>query len=139
MIAASAIKAGEGGLMVACGFESMSRAPLLLPPAARVGGMKFGDQTILDSLRYDGLTDAATDEGMGLCGEKCAADYGFTRAQADEYAKNSYVRAQNAQKKGFFAKEIVPVVVLGSRGKADVAIDCDEGVKNVNFINLGFD
>lgn len=107
---------------------------MILPVAARTGGMKFGDQTILDSLRYDGLTDSATDWGMGLCGEKCAEDHGFDRAQSDEYAKGSYTRAQKAQSEGFFAGEIVPVTIPGSRGKPDTVIEVDEGIKNVSTI-----
>lgn len=132
MLAANSIKAGEADIIVAGGMESMSRVPYLLPSAARTGGFRFGDQTIVDCLRLDGLVDTATGMGMGLCGEKCSTDFGITREESDTFAKQSYERAIFAQAQNFFSKEITPVEIPSGKGKVPPTIfNADEGTKNV--------
>lgn len=131
MLGAASIRLGLSGIVVAGGMESMSRAPYILPTAVRSGGLKYGDQTMVDTLRLDGLTDAATGMAMGVCAEKCATDYNFGRDQSDDYACRSYERAIRATSEGLLSHEIVPVKVPGGRGKPDAIVDQDEEIKRV--------
>jgi acetyl-CoA C-acetyltransferase len=72
---------------------------------------------------------------MGLAGELCATDNELTREAQDEYAINSYQKAQAATEAGLF-KEIVPVEVSGGRGKPPIKIERDDEVKNLNVDKL---
>lgn len=109
----------------------MSNAPHYLPNMRT--GAKYGNQSLLDGIMRDGLTDASKNEIMGLQAEECAADHGFTREQQDDYAIRSYERAQAAQKAGFLDAEIAPIEIPGFRGKPGVVVDKDEEPKNVSF------
>jgi acetyl-CoA acetyltransferase len=63
MMAAQAIRTGDGHLFVAGGFESMSRAPYLVP--GRTGELRYGHTQLTDALVHDGLWDPFEDWGMG--------------------------------------------------------------------------
>ncbi|KAI1138204.1 acetyl-CoA acetyltransferase [Hypoxylon sp. FL0543] len=130
ILGAQTIITGNASIVVAGGAESMSNVPHY---AAIRNGAKFGDQTLIDGMIKDGLTDAyGKKEHMGLAGELCAEDHSITREQQDEYAIETYTRAQKATADGVFAKEIAPVEVSGGRGKPAVKITTDEEVKNLN-------
>ena len=58
------IRAGDAEIVVAGGMESMTQAPHLLPGAR--AGFRLGDATLVDSMMYDGLTDAFDHIAMGL-------------------------------------------------------------------------
>ncbi len=120
---------GTSSVVVAGGTESMSNAPHYLPNLRN--GAKYGDQTLVDGVLKDGLTDAYKKEHMGLAGELCASDNDLSREAQDEYAINSYKKAQAATAAGLF-KEIVPVEVPGGRGKPSITVDKDDEVKNLN-------
>ena len=107
MFASQAIAIGDAELMVAGGMESMSNAPYLLDKAR--SGYRFGDQTVIDSMIRDGLWDTYNDFHMGNAAELLAGKYGIGREQQDEFAVESYRRAQAAQQRGAFDAEIVPV------------------------------
>src|SRR5436305_1957557 len=77
---------------------------------------------------HDGLWDPYNDMHMGMCGEKCAADFQFSRSAQDEYARESTQRAQRAQKEGAFKAEIAPVELVDRKGNKTV-VDEDEGPK----------
>jgi acetyl-CoA C-acetyltransferase len=109
MIAAMGISSGINDIVVAGGMESMSRAPFLLPDLR--SGLKLGNSQIIDSLLYDGLTDAYSNVSMGLCAERTAAKYAISRQEMDDFSHNSYEKAGAAQKNGYFADELVPVSV----------------------------
>ena len=115
MQAANAIHGGQSHIIVAGGMESMTRAPYLLPTGVRTGGLRYGDGTITDSLRLDGLTDEATGQAMGYYGELCASEFGLDRRASDVYAMESFEKALRAQTAGHFCDEIIPVTV--SKGK----------------------
>jgi acetyl-CoA C-acetyltransferase len=68
---------------------------------------------------------------MGNCGDMVAAKYGFTRADQDAFAAESYKRAQAAQKEGRFKEEIVPVTVKDRKG--ELLVDEDEEPKRIQF------
>jgi acetyl-CoA C-acetyltransferase len=128
MLAAQAIKCGDASVLVAGGMESMSRAPYLLQKARQ--GYRMGNGELVDSMLFDGLTDAYNGKSMGVCGDACASKYNFTRQEQDDYAIASYLRAQAAQKSGAFAKEIVPVTAPA--GKGTVVVAEDEQPKRLN-------
>ncbi|OTB05109.1 hypothetical protein M426DRAFT_320155 [Hypoxylon sp. CI-4A] len=131
ILGAQTIITGNASIVVAGGTESMSNAPHYLPTLRN--GAKFGDQTLVDGMLKDGLTDAyGKKEHMGISGELCAEEHSITREQQDEYAIETYTRAQKATADGIFAAEIVPVEVSGGRGKPAIKITTDEEVKNLN-------
>lgn len=133
VLAAQDIMLGTAHVAVAGGTESMSNAPHYLPNLRL--GAKYGDQTLVDGVLVDGLTDSFRKEHMGLQAELCAAEAGFSRQQQDDYAVESYRRAQAATDAGLF-RELVPVSVPGGGGKPPVAVDRDDEVKNLNVDKL---
>ncbi|MBP9147920.1 MAG: acetyl-CoA C-acyltransferase [Rhodoferax sp.] len=116
--------AGSADVVVAGGMESMTNAPYLLQKGR--GGYRIGHDRIFDHMMLDGLEDAyEAGRSMGTFGEDCAAKFGFTRDQQDQFAITSASRAQNATATGAFAAEIAPVTVSGRGG--DKVISIDEG------------
>jgi acetyl-CoA C-acetyltransferase len=124
MLAAQAVRAGDADLFVSGGFESMSRAPYLV--AGRSGELKFGNQALTDALLNDGLWDPFENWGMGNAAEFIADEYEVTREAMDEYALRSHEKAVEAQEKGKFNAEIVPVQLMGHKG-AISEVTQDEG------------
>ncbi|MFN3617575.1 MAG: acetyl-CoA C-acyltransferase [Aquabacterium sp.] len=127
MLAHDQLMAGSIDWALAGGMESMSNAPYLLPKAR--GGQRLGHGQMLDHMFLDGLEDAyAVDTRgrlMGTFAEDCARHHGFTRAQQDDYAVSSTLRAQQAIREGRFDGEVVPVSVAG-RGGAVIEVTQDE-------------
>ncbi len=107
MLAAQAIQLGERQIVAAGGMESMSNAPYLMPKAR--SGYRMGHQQVLDAILQDGLLDPYSKNHMGIFGDQCASEFNFSRADQDNYAKQSYERALAAQKTGLFANEIIAV------------------------------
>ena len=105
MLADQAISTNSAGVVIAGGTESMSNAPYLIPK----GLSRFGHKRMIDSMIHDGLWDAYNDMHMGNCAEILAAKRNYTRENQDKYCIQSYNRAQNAQEKGYFSDEIVPI------------------------------
>lgn len=133
ILGAQNIMLGINDIVVAAGAESMSNTPHYLPNMRT--GAKYGDQTLVEGVLRDGLIDSFKKEHMGLQAELCAEEHKLTREAQDEYAINTYKRAQAATEAGLF-KEIVPVEVSGGRGKPNVTIDRDDEVKNLNEAKL---
>lgn len=128
-MAAQSIMAGSQDIMLAGGFESMSNIPYYLPKART--GYRLGDGKLVDGAIHDGLWDPYNNHHMGLCGEKCADDFGFSRADQDAYAIESYSRAVQANERGFFEAEITPVSIKQRRGDA-LVFTKDEEPFNTN-------
>ena len=126
IMAHDAIKARSIDIAVAGGMESMTNAPYLLPKAR--GGMRMGDQQVVDSMMYDGLTDAYAGGAMGVFADEIASEYQFTREQQDAYAIESVRRAQAAEAGGKFDREMTSVTVKGRKG--DTIVEKDEGPSN---------
>lgn len=124
MLAAQAIQCGDAEIIVAGGMESMSFAPFLIPRART--GLRVGHTELVDSIIMDGLWDVYNDKHMGSCTETCVRKYKFTREEQDEFAQESYVRAQKAQNSGTFAREIEPVKIEDRKGRISVVADDDE-------------
>ena len=121
-----ALKAGSVDLGVAGGMENMTMAPYLMPSAR--GGARMGDTKMIDSMMYDGLTDAYEGNAMGVFADMIAAEYQFTREAQDAYAIESVARAKAAQESGAFERELTSVTVKGRKG--DTVVTEDEGPKN---------
>jgi len=122
-LGAQAIKAGDSGVVIAGGMESMSNSPYALLTARQ--GMRMGHQQATDMMVHDGLWDHYNDFHMGMTGELVAEKYGITREEQDAYAANSHAKALAAIEAGKFKSEIVPVEVKSRKGST--VIDTDEG------------
>jgi acetyl-CoA C-acetyltransferase len=125
MLAAQAIKAGDGDLFVAGGMESMSNAPYLLTKART--GYRMGDATMIDAVVHDGLWCAMEHVHMGEEAEIVADAYQVTREEQDELAYHSHMKAQAATEAGRFRDEIVPVEIPGKKGST--IIERDEPIR----------
>jgi acetyl-CoA C-acetyltransferase len=123
MLAAQAIKAGDRHVIVAGGQESMSNAPYYT--YGMRGGVKLGDQTLVDGMIKDGLWCSFCDVHMGSHAEYTAMKAGVTRAMQDEFSVKSHQKAAAAIEAGKFKAEIVPVQIPGRKGPTTV--DTDEG------------
>jgi acetyl-CoA C-acetyltransferase len=128
MLAAQSIKCGDSSAIIAGGTENMSRAPYLLEKAR--SGYRLGNGELTDAMIKDGLWDVYNNVHMGICGDRCADKYKFSRQQQDDFAVASFKRAVEATSKGAFAKEIEPVQVKA--GKEVVTIAEDESPKKFN-------
>lgn len=122
-LAAQAIQCGDAEVIVAGGMESMSNAPHLLPKLR--DGYRLGNGQMIDSVVFDGLTDAFHNCHMGCTGEAVAEKYGVTREQQDEYAYYSHRKALAAMTAGYFKAEILPVALPAKKGQSKV-VDQDE-------------
>jgi len=123
MLATQSVRLGESCFVVAGGMESMSNAPYAMDKART--GFRMGHATILDTMIHDGLWDPYNNVHMGNCGDLCARECRYTRAQVDEVAAESYRRALAGQKAGHFRAEMVPVNVPQRKGEP-LVVDQDE-------------
>jgi len=123
MLAAQAIRAGDGDAFVAGGMESMSNAPYLLPKARN--GYRFGHDTLLDSLITDGLWCSFEKQLMGNAAEFIADKFEVSREEMDAFALESHRKAIAAIDAGKFKAEITPVEVV--QKKQVRLVDTDEG------------
>ena len=135
--AARAIKAGEAGLMIAGGVESMSRAPFVMPKAesafSRANavydttiGWRFINKKMKELYGVDSMPETA---------ENVATDYKIEREAQDRMALASQQRAVAAQKSGFFDAEIVPVTVPQKKGEA-IVVSKDEHPRETSLETL---
>jgi len=130
MLAAQAIMVGDAEIVVAGGMESMSNAPYLLSKAR--AGYRLGHGELIDSMIKDGLWDAHNDFHMGDAAELCAKECNVPRQMQDEFSMNSYKKALDAQKNGYFKDEIVAVEIPQRKGDS-VLVTEDEEPKRANF------
>src|SRR5690349_12656239 len=126
---ARAIAAGEIDVGVAGGMESMSNAPHVVKGLRN--GVKMGALDTQDSMVTDGLWDPYSNQHMGNCAELCAKEKNIPRSAQDEYAAESYRRAQDAVKQGHFKPEIVAVKVADKKGEVSVETDEEPGRGNI--------
>lgn len=123
MLAAQAIRVGDGDLFVTGGMESMSRAPYLV--YGRTGDLRFGNSQLTDALLNDGLWDPFEDWGMGNAAEFIADQYNITRQEMDAYAYESHQKSISAIDEGKFSTEIVPVEIQKPKNQTSL-FDTDE-------------
>jgi acetyl-CoA C-acetyltransferase len=122
-MAAQFIMLGDADIILAGGTESMSNAPYLLPKGRF--GYRMGDGKIIDSMVHDGLTETFNNYHMGMTAENIAKRWNISRAEQDEFALGSQLKAEAAQKAGKFADEIVKVMIPQRKGEP-VVVDTDE-------------
>ena len=117
--AARAIRAGEAGLLIAGGVESMSRAPFVMPKAesAFSRASAIYDTTIGWRFINKVMKAAYGVDAMPETAENVAADFGIAREAQDRMALASQRKAIAAQQRGFFEREIVPVEVQQKKGE----------------------
>ena len=126
LLAAQAIRLGDAKIVLAGGMENMSLAPHLLQNRFAT---KNGNCTMIDALFHDGLTDAFSNEAMGITAENLVEKYGFTRQQLDEFAAQSQQKAYQAQQSGAFNEEITPIEITNKKTKQILTIDKDESIR----------
>ena len=133
MMASQSIKSGDQDVIVAGGMENMSQVPHYYSARNTV---KLGDVKMQDGMLVDGLIDVYNKIHMGVCAEKCAAEYQFSREDQDNFAIQSYKRSAEAWASGKFKDEIVPVEIPQRKGEPIIFAE-DEEYKNVNFDRIG--
>ena len=125
--AARAIRAGEAGLLLAGGTESMSRAPFVMPKAESAFsrnnavydttiGWRFVNARMKKEFGIDSMPETA---------ENVADDFGIEREAQDRMALASQTKAAAAQKAGILAEEITPVTIPQRKGDP-VVVSVDE-------------
>jgi acetyl-CoA C-acetyltransferase len=124
MLASDSIRLGQASVAVAGGQENMTQAPHLLENSRQ--GYRMGNVQMVDSMLKDGLWDPYNNWHMGNASELCAKEYQFSREAQDEFAIESYKKAQNAQKLGLFSQELVTVTLEGKE-KIQVTLDEEPG------------
>ncbi len=125
MLASDSIRLGHTKIAVAGGQENMSLAPHLLENSR--GGYRMGNQSITDSMIKDGLWDPYNNFHMGNAAEICSREYSFSREAQDQFAIDSYKKAQKAIADGLFKNEITPVTIEGRKGPTIVDTDEEPG------------
>lgn len=126
---ALAIRNGDAEVVLVGGMESMTQSGFYLSSRAR-WGYKYlagAPEQLQDILQRDGLSDPFTGEAMGDQTERLAAEFGVTRAELDEVAMHSNLRAAKAQEACHFSREIAPLEVKTRKGVERV--EKDEGVR----------
>src|SRR2546425_1106673 len=107
MLAAQAIKAGDAQCVVAGGMEAMSNAPHYV--YGMRGGIKAGDQTLVDGVIRDGPWGSFSNTHMGNLAEYTAKKAGISRQDQDEFALASHKKAVAAMEACHFKAETLPV------------------------------
>jgi len=105
-----AIRAGDLDIVLAGGMESMSNTPFLLKGLRR--GLRFGSNTLIDSLQHDGLCCSLLNKIMGVVAENMSEKYNIDRKLQDLYALSSHIKAVKAQKDNIFSSEIIEMEEL---------------------------
>lgn len=124
MLAAQSIALGNADVIVAGGMESMSNVPYYLDKARN--GYRLGHGQLTDGLIKDGLWDVYNDYHMGSAAELCAETCHISREAQDNFAIESYKRAQAAQGAGKFNDEIVPVEIKDRKGEITLFANDEE-------------
>jgi acetyl-CoA C-acetyltransferase len=120
VLAYQAIKCGDANVVICGGQESMSQAPHCLNLRKE---LKMGDGKMIDTMIYDGLTDAFENVHMGITAEAVAVKYEVSRQEQDEFALNSQRKYAQAFKNGAFINEIIPVRIKQRGGDKIISTD----------------
>ena len=125
-LAAQAIKCGDADIIIAGGQENMSASPHVLPGSR--DGFRMGEAKLIDTMIVDGLWDVYNQYHMGITAENVAKKYDVSRAAQDEFALQSQLKAEAAQKAGKFKDEIIPFEIPSKKGA--IVFDTDEYPKH---------
>ncbi|MBQ5949757.1 acetyl-CoA C-acetyltransferase [Massilia sp. ST3] len=125
-LATQAIRCGDASIVIAGGQENMSAAPHVLNGSR--DGFRMGDIKMTDTMIVDGLWDAYNQYHMGVTAENVARKHEVSRAEQDEFALQSQLKAEAAQKEGRFKDEIIPIEIPSKKGA--IVFDSDEYPKH---------
>ena len=125
-LASQSVQLGDAEFVVAGGMESMSNIPYALQTARE--GFRMGNQTVTDLMIHDGLWCPFENWHMGNTGEIVADKHQITREAQDDFAYNSHRKAHEAQQKGYFKDEIIPIEIPQKKGDP-IVLDYDEPVR----------
>jgi acetyl-CoA C-acetyltransferase len=125
-LAAQAIMCGDADIVIAGGQENMSASPHVLNGSR--DGFRMGDAKLTDTMIVDGLWDVYNQYHMGVTAENVAKKYEISRAEQDEFALQSQMKAEAAIKEGKFKDEIIPVEIASKKGST--LFDTDEYPKH---------
>jgi len=125
-LAAQAIKCGDAEIVIAGGQENMSASPHVLNGSR--DGFRMGDAKLTDTMIVDGLWDVYNQYHMGVTAENVARKYEVARAEQDEFALQSQLKAEAAMKDGRFKDEILPIEIASKKGTT--VFDTDEYPKH---------
>ena len=125
-LAAQAIMCGDADIIIAGGQENMSASPHVLNGSR--DGFRMGDAKLTDTMIVDGLWDVYNQYHMGVTAENVAKKFDVSRAAQDEFALQSQLKAEAAQKEGKFKDEIIPLEIASKKGA--VVFDTDEYPKH---------
>ena len=121
-IAYMEIATGSADIVMASGFEHMTRVPMGASPEAL-----SPNTALMTDPKYKHW-DITTTMSMGLTAEKLFAQTKFTREDMDAWGARAHQRATMAQEEGFFDGEILPVEAEQADGSI-VQIDTDQAVR----------
>ncbi|MDP3372529.1 MAG: acetyl-CoA C-acyltransferase [Candidatus Paracaedibacteraceae bacterium] len=127
--ACQSLQTGQYSVVMAGGFESMTNAPYLLPKGR--GGYRMGHGVILDHMMLDGLEDAygisadGSRRSMGTFADATAEKYGFSRADQEKFAAETYENYKMAEADGAFSAERLEITYNDPKGNVTI-IDKDE-------------
>jgi acetyl-CoA C-acetyltransferase len=124
-LAAQAIKCGDAQIVIAGGQENMSASPHAMPGSR--DGFRMGEIKMVDTMIVDGLWDAFNQYHMGITAENVAKKHDISRTEQDEFALQSQLKAEAAQKEGKFKDEILPLEIANKKGT--VVFESDEYIK----------
>lgn len=113
-LAAQAIKCGDAEIVAAGGQENMSASPHVLPNSR--DGIRMGEGKLIDTMIIDGLWDVYNQYHMGNTAENVARKYNISRQEQDEFALNSQLKTEAAQKSCRFKDEIIPIDIPQKKG-----------------------
>ncbi len=125
MLASDSIHLGHTSVAVAGGQENMSLAPHLIENSRT--GYRMGNVSMTDSMIKDGLWDPYNNFHMGNAAEICSREFSFTREAQDQFAIDSYKKAQASIANGVFKNEIADVVIEGKKGSVTINTDEEPG------------
>src|ERR671919_975278 len=107
------IMLGEADVVLSGGMESMSQAPHVIRGLR--SGLRLGQGQLEDTL-WSALLDTHCGCTMAATAENCAAKYGISREEQDQYATRSQQLAGRAWADGRFEEEVVPVELKSRKG-----------------------
>ena len=128
-LAQKSIAFGDSKIVFAGGQENMTLAPHLLPQSR--AGYKYGSVMMLDHMAYDGLTNPYDGKAMGYFADNCAKEYNLSRKVQDDFAEQSYLKAQKFYEIPVFISVIllIPVIIIEYRDS--------EFIEYANYVNWG--
>lgn len=131
-LAVQAIRNGDAQMIIAGGQESMSTAAHVLKKVRK--GNRIGHLELVDTLLYDGLTDAFNQYHMGITAENIAEEFNISREEQDSFALSSQNKALKAIQNSAFSSEIMPIKLKTKKG--EIVIDKDESPRETSFNKL---